>query len=266
MSIGVEVQGHVGVIELQRPPHNFLSPALVEGVADALERFDRDPGVRAAVLAASGRSFCAGADFGDDEGGGGDAGGAGAGGGRRVGDAATRRLYAGAVRLAASATPFVAAVHGPAVGGGLGLAMVANLRVTCPEARWSANFAKLGIHQGFGLSVTLPEQIGPSKAALVLLTGRRFTGEQAVELGLADICVAQDEVRDTAVALAGEIAENAPMAVTSINRTLRAGLADRMRAATAHEATEQARLSITADAREGMRAVSERRPGNFTGR
>jgi enoyl-CoA hydratase/carnithine racemase len=178
----------------------------------------------------------------------------------------TGRLYEGAARLCAVATPVIAAIHGPAVGGGLGLALTASMRVTCEEARFSANFAKLGIHQGFGLSVTLPELVGPSRAALVLLTGRRFNGEEATQLGLADRCVPADRVRASAVELAAEIAANAPLAVQAMNRTLRAGLADRVRAATAHEAAEQARLGATDDAREGVLAVSERRPGNFTGR
>ncbi|HEY1633399.1 MAG TPA: enoyl-CoA hydratase-related protein [Acidimicrobiales bacterium] len=249
----------VGIIEMRRPPHNFLSPTLVETIADALEAFDGDSAVRAAVLAAEGRSFCAGADLGGE-------------GPRDQTDvrptstSVTARLYEGAARLCAVATPVVAAVHGPAVGGGLGLALTASMRVTCAEARFSANFAKLGIHHGFGLSVTLPELVGPSRAALVLFTGRRFNGEEATRLGLADQCVPADRVRASAIDLAGEIAENAPLAVQAMNRTLRTGLADRVRAATAHEAAEQARLGATDDAREGVLAVAERRPGSFTGR
>jgi enoyl-CoA hydratase/carnithine racemase len=255
MGIGVEVRGHVGFIELQDPPHNFLTVEQVKAVADALDSFDADPDVRAAVLAAAGRSFCAGARFGG-----------GNGGGEAVGEGGTTDLYSQAVRLFAATTPVVAAVHGPAIGGGLGFALAATMRVTCPEARFSANFVKLGIHQGFGLSVTLPELVGPSKAAYVLLTGRRFKGDEATALGLADICVPQDEVKDKAFEIAADIASGAPLAIAAINRTLRAGLADRVREATRHEAAEQAKLFTTEDAREGMRAVGERRDGNFVGR
>jgi enoyl-CoA hydratase/carnithine racemase len=264
MSVTVEVVDHVAIVEMRRPPHNFLAPDLVEAVADAFESFEGDAAVRAIVLAAEGRSFCAGADFGR----GGGAGGA-DGDSREprepAGGARTERLYAAAARLCAVSTPVVAAVHGPAIGGGLGLAMTADLRVTCPEARFSANFAALGIHQGFGLSVTLPERIGPSKAALVLLTARRFNGDDATALGLADLCVPADRIRGAAVELAAEIAGNAPLALRSINRTLRAGLADRVRKATAHEAAEQRWLSATVDAREGAQAVAQRRPGEFSG-
>ncbi|QGG95084.1 enoyl-CoA hydratase/isomerase family protein [Actinomarinicola tropica] len=258
--IGIEVVGHVAVIEMQAPPHNFLTPTLVEGVAEALESFDDDAHVRAAVLCAQGRSFCAGANFGGDDGPLGPGSGA-----EPVGGSVTERMYAAAARLCEVATPFVAAVHGPAIGGGLGLAMTANLRVTCPEARFSANFAALGLHQGFGLSVLLPEVLGTTRAAEVLLTATRYDGESATALGMADRCVPLDDVRATAVDLAAQIAVNAPLALRSINRTLRAGLADRVRAATAHEAEQQRILSSTADAAEGIRAVTERRPGNFTG-
>ncbi len=258
--VSVDIRDHVGIIEMRKPPHNFLTPGLVEAVASALEALNGDLGVRAAVLAAGGRSFCAGANFlaepGDSEG--------------IVeqdgGLSPARRLYAAAYRLFSVSIPVVAAVHGPAVGGGLGLAMVANLRVTCPEARFSANFVRLGIHQGFGLSVTLPELLGPSKAALMLLTGRRFNGEEATNFGLADVCVPSEQVRQAAVDLASEIAEGAPLALRAVNSTLRAGLAEKVREATNHEILEQEKLLATEDALEGIVAVMERRLGNFKGR
>jgi enoyl-CoA hydratase/carnithine racemase len=257
VTLGIDVQGNVAVVELQDPPHNFLSVAQVTELADTLQAFDDSADVRAVVLAAQGKSFCAGANFG----------------GPRASDPArsgtggtSEDLYAQAARLCEVATPVIAAVHGAAVGGGLGLAMTATFRVTCTEARFSANFVKLGIHQGFGLSVTLPELIGRSKAALVLLTGRRFKGDEAAELGMADVCVPQEQVRDKALELAHEIASGAPLAIRSIHRTLRDGLADRVREITKHEAAEQAALFATEDAREGVRAVSERREGRFVGR
>lgn len=258
MAIGVEVSGHVGVIELQDPPHNFLNVDQVRAIADALDGFAKDMGVRAAVVAALGRSFCAGANFGGATA---ERSGAANGTGGRPED-----LYVQAARLCGAELPWIAAVQGPAVGGGLGLAMAANMRVTCPEARFSANFVKLGIHQGFGLSVTLTELIGQSRAAFVLLTGRRFNGEEATALGMADICVPLEQVRIRAMELAQEIATGAPLAIRAINRTLRSGLGDRVREATKHEAAEQAKLFATEDSREGIRAVTERREGNFVGR
>jgi enoyl-CoA hydratase/carnithine racemase len=272
-NIRVEVlDGHVALITMTRPPHNFLTASQISDIADALHSWEGDPLVRAAVLTHEGRSFCAGAQFGDEPRGDEPRGdeptetSANSGGGERVELSATEDLYGAAARLAEAVTPWVAAIRGPVIGGGLGLAMLAAQRVACPEARFSANFAKLGIHQGFGLSVTLPELLGPAKAAHVLLTGRRFTGEQAVELGLADRCVPEDCVVDEALALAREIAENAPLALEAINRTLRTGLAERIRIATAHEAAEQKWLAATDDAREGVLSVAERRPGRFAGK
>lgn len=251
MTLGVDITDHVAILELQDPPHNFLSADQISEIADILHRLDDDMDVRAVVLAAQGRSFCAGANFG--------------GGDDRL-RTSPADLYAQAARLFEVQLPVIAAVQGPAIGGGLGLAMAATIRITCPAARFSANFVKLGIHQGFGLSVTLPELLGPSKAAQVLLSGKRYSGEEATAIGLADECVPDEMVRRRALEVASEIAAGAPLAIRSIHATLRAGLADRIRAATDHEAAEQARLFATQDAAEGLASVNERRPGRFVGR
>jgi enoyl-CoA hydratase/carnithine racemase len=157
-------------------------------------------------------------------------------------------------------------VHGAAVGGGLGLALSADFRVTCPSARFSANFARLGFHQGFGLSVTLPRLVGPQKAALLLYTGRRIAGDEAVSIGLADRLVDDADVRKETIALAREIAASAPLAIVSIRETLRRGLADQIEAATERELVEQDWQRKTDDFKEGVTAMSARRPPNFVGR
>ena len=153
-----------------------------------------------------------------------------------------------------------------AVGGGLGLAMIADFRVTCPEARFSANFTRLGFHPGFGLTVTLPAVIGPAKAALMFYTSRRFDGDEAHAMGLADVLVPQDQVRTASLSLAAEIAENSPLGLIATRATLRGNLADRVRAATEHELVEQTRLRKTEDFKEGVKAMAERRLPIFTGR
>jgi enoyl-CoA hydratase/carnithine racemase len=239
---------HVATIELCRPPNNFFSLGLIGGIADALEQLDSDPNARAAVLCAQGKHFCAGADF--------------SGGGRSY---TTGELYAAAVRIFRTETPVVAAVQGAAIGGGLGLALSSDFRVAAPEARMSANFARLGFHHGFGLSVTLPRLVGQQAAAELLYTGRRVKGAEAVELGLADRLSPLEGLRDAAHDLAREIATSAPLAVRSIRRTLRGDLADRVEAATVHEAAEQARLRATDDFAEGTRAMAERRLPDFRG-
>jgi enoyl-CoA hydratase/carnithine racemase len=248
--IAIHRNGHTATVELCRPPHNFFDLALIAGLADAFEALQADPECRAIVLAAQGRSFCAGADFSAP---------APAAGESR--DPAP--LYRQAVRLFAVTKPVVAAVQGPAVGGGLGLALVADFRVTCAEARFSANFARLGFHPGFALSCTLPRLVGPQQAALLLYTGRRVNGEEAVRIGLADELVAQDQVRARAQALAEEIAASAPIAVESVRASLRAGLVDAVRAAVEREAGEQRLHFQTRDFREGVAATAQRREPVF---
>ena len=248
-AVAIEIgDDHVATIELCRLPNNFFSLEMVAGIADALESLDDDPRCRAAVLCAQGKHFCAGADF--------SAGGVGY---------TTEDLYAAAVRIFRTHTPVVAAVHGAAVGGGLGLALAADFRMAAPEASFSANFARLGFHQGFGLTVTLPRLVGPQVAADLLFTGRRVPGEEAARLGLADGLVARDKLRYAAHGMAREITMSAPLAVRSIRTTLRGDLADQVEAAVAHEHREQARLQRTADFAEGSRAMMERRAPEFRG-
>ena len=253
-----EVHGNVGVVIMDRPPHNFLNFRQIHDIADALEEMQNDMSIRCAVLAADGRSFCAGADFAGDGVGGGDD--------EVVGGDATLALYQGSGRLFDVTLPIVGAIQGPAGGGGLGLAMVPDIRITCPDARFSANFASLGIHQGFGMSVTLPQLLGPSRAAQVLYSAKRYKGEEAVAIGLADECVPSEQVRERALEVATEIAANAPLALRAIKSTLRLGLGDRVREITQREAQLQAELSASDDAKEGIAAVGERRAGNFKGK
>jgi enoyl-CoA hydratase/carnithine racemase len=259
--IGVDKSGLVALIEIRRPPNNFFDVALIHQIAEALETLDEDEGCRAVVLASQGKAFCAGANFGD--------GSALSPDGRRPDELPQSRvghLYVEAVRLFRTQKPIVGAIHGPAVGGGLGLAMVPDFRVACPEARFCANFTRLGFHPGFGLTVTLTEVVGRSNAALMFYTSRRVTGEEAYRMGLADVLVPQDQVRGAALKLAAEIAENSPLGLLSTRATMRAGLADRVRAATDHELVEQNRLRVTDDFKEGVKAMAERRVPSFAGR
>jgi enoyl-CoA hydratase/carnithine racemase len=126
--IGVSTEGHVGIVEIQRPPHNFFDNSLINQIADAFEAFDRDMNIRSYVLCAQGKSFCAGADFANRP---------------QTGAAESgKHLYKEATRLFRSKKPSVAAVQGAAIGGGLGLAIMPDFRVASPEARFAANFTR----------------------------------------------------------------------------------------------------------------------------
>ncbi|WP_411288524.1 enoyl-CoA hydratase/isomerase family protein [Phenylobacterium sp.] len=252
--VSVAMDGHVAVVTIDKPPHNFVSVALMRDLADALEAVDGAHGGRAAVLQAAGKSFCAGADFASPD----DSVASGMGG--------ITALYEQAVRLFSIETPIVAAVQGAAIGAGLGLALVADFRVAAPEARFSANFVKLGFHPGFGLTHTLPRLVGGQRANLMFLTGRRVKAEDGLAWGLVDEVVPAENLRAAALTLAREIAENAPLAVISTRKTLRGQLAQDVRAQTIHEHEQQTILRATDDFQEGVRSVAERRAGNFSGR
>lgn len=247
--------GHVAILELRRPPNNFVSVPMIAELADALERLDSDASCRAVMLCAEGKHFCAGADFssrGED--------------GRAEPVESGRHLYKEAIRLWRTSKPIVAVVQGAAVGAGLGLAVMADFRIACPEARFSANFTRLGFHPGFGLTATLPRLIGHQQAALMFYTGRRLTGEDAKAIRLIDQLVPAEQLRESALSLAMEIAQSGPLAIPATRETLRRGLAEAVQAATEREYQEQAWLRQTEDFKEGTRAMAERRLPDFKGR
>ena len=256
--LGVETHGHVTLLEIRRPPLNFFDLDLIRQIAGTLDKLDEDADCRAIVLAAQGKAFCAGANFNRPNMGPNDDAASGTG--------TTGDLYREAVRIFSNKKPIVAAVQGAAIGGGLGLAVSADFRVTCPEARFAANFTRLGTHPGFGLTVTLPRLIGTQATEMMFYTGDRIPGDQAVAMGLADRLVPLAEVRSAAVDLATRIAQSAPLAVRATRATMRRGLADAVEAATDHEFVEQDWLFRTADFREGVRAMAARTLPDFTGR
>ncbi|HEY4043248.1 MAG TPA: enoyl-CoA hydratase/isomerase family protein [Rhodopila sp.] len=253
--IAVDVAGTIATIQVRRGPNNFIDTDMVGEIADALEVYDRTTDVRAIVLCAEGKHFCAGADFssrGPD--------------GVARATKRGRHLYKEAQRLWRTGKPIVAAVHGAAVGAGVGLAVMADFRVACPEARFSANFTRLGFHPGFGLTATLPRLIGTQNAAMMMYTGRRLTGEEAFKIGLVDYLVPQEQVRAKAIEVATEIAGSAPLAIVATRETLRRGLAEAVAQATEREYEEQDWLRNTADFREGTKAMAERRSPIFQAR
>jgi enoyl-CoA hydratase/carnithine racemase len=252
--IHITRDGFVATVMIDKPPINAVSVDLMRDLADVLEGLDRDGVTRAVVLATAGKVFCSGADL-----------------SKRASEVGldsptTNPLYDQAVRLYSTELPIVAAVQGAAIGAGLGLALVADFRVAAPEARFAANFTKLGFHPGFGLTHTLPRLVGKQNAARMFLTGDRYDAEAALAMGLVDEVAPPDQLLARARQLAGSIAENAPLAVRSTRKTLRAELAAAVRAATDREFVEQQWLMKTDDFREGVKAVGERRPGDFKGR
>ena len=254
--ISVSTSGHVGTVEINRPPNNFLDMELIGELASAFEQFDSDKNIRASVLCSAGKHFCAGANLGQ----------------RLANEAAGKpaqagkHLYHEANRLVRTKKPFVAAVQGAAVGAGCDMALVADFRVACAEARFSTNFARQGYHPGFGTTYTLQRIVGVQKASWLLYTGERIDGEEALKIGLIDRLVPLDKVRDTAFAMAEEIARSAPLAVQATRVTLRRDLEREFAGATEREFFEQTWLRATDDYKEGVAAMNARREPNFKAR
>ncbi|WP_218508723.1 enoyl-CoA hydratase/isomerase family protein [Variovorax sp. dw_308] len=244
----ITLTGHVAHIEMRREAPGYIDMDFVTRLAGQLEALDADDDCRAIVLSSAGKAFCAGADFG----------------GVTQGTPDPGPFYQQAMRLFRTRKPIVAAVQGAAIGAGLGLALVADFRVAGPSARLSANFNRLGIHPGFGLTLTLPRLVGEQQAALLFFTGRRIDGAEAQRVGLADELVADAEVLPRALALAAEIAESSPAAVESTRASLRLGLAERIAEVNRREREIQIGQMVSADFREGVAAMAARRPANFT--
>jgi enoyl-CoA hydratase/carnithine racemase len=247
--------GAIGHIRFAKPPLNYACPQLLRQIADQIDIFDADPEVRCLLLSSEGKNFCAGADLAGDE---------------SItasdGMASIASLYEQAIRIFRRKKPMVAAIQGAAIGAGLGLALTADFRVASPTARFSANFVRLGFHPGFALTQTLPRLLGEQKAAWMMLSAERVKPEAALAWGLADRLAGEDDLMDVATAMAGEIGENAPLALVAVRQTLIAGLPEQLEAAMRHEHEQQTILKATADYAEGVASVFERREAKFTGR
>lgn len=249
--LSVERDGHVALLEMRRGPANYFDREILAAIADAADALAADD-TRVVVLASEGRHFCAGADFAATPDG-------------PARAAASQLLYAEAARLFDIPIPVIAAVQGAAIGGGLGLACAADFRVVGPRSRLQANFARLGFHQGFGLSATLPRLVGDQRTLDLLYSARAVRGAEAVAWGLADRIAPDGAEREVALTWAAELATSAPLAVRSMKETMRAPVAAAVRAALERELTEQARLWPTEDSRIGIAASLAGETPTFVG-
>jgi len=186
----------VGVITIDNPPVNALSPGVPEGIIAAVERANADPAVTAIVLIGAGRSFIAGADirqFGT----------------RRPPPVPGRRPHQ---VLDASHKPVLAAIHGYALGGGLEIALAANYRIAVPSAKVGLPEVLIGILPGSGGTQRLPRLIGPKAAVEMITSGRHVPAEEAKSLGIIDEIVSEGEdLRGAAIAFARRVADTRPL-------------------------------------------------------
>ena len=256
-----EVRDHVAEVTLNRPDNrNSMTPDVLRGLSDCVGRVKSDPDIRCVIITGRGKSFCAGADFKSQ--GAQDSGGS-------LYQAPHERsysIYASFLSVLDIEVPTIAAMQGHAIGGGLGLAIVCDLRVANRDARYGANFVRLGLHPGMATTYILPRLLGVPRATELLLTGRLFSGAEAAEYGLAHYAVDGEQVIDKGRELAAEIASAAPIAVRWTKRSIYRGLEWDPRGAARYEAHEQSRTIETEDFREGVSALLEKRAPSFKGR
>jgi 3-hydroxyacyl-CoA dehydrogenase len=192
-----EKDGEIGVITIDNPPVNALSPGVPEGIVAAVDKGNADPAVKAMVLIGAGRSFIAGADI------------------RQFGRAPATPAPANPRRvydvLDDSAKPVVAAIHGYALGGGLEVALACHYRVAVPSAKVGLPEVQIGILPGAGGTQRLPRLIGPKAALEMITSGRHVPAEEAHKLGIIDEIVPEAELRAAALAFARRIADQRPL-------------------------------------------------------
>jgi enoyl-CoA hydratase/carnithine racemase len=248
----------LGVITLARPDNrNSMTPELLDAFAEASAAAKADRQVRCLVVTGTGSCFSSGADFKSTL--------------QREGDGRAPHeksyaMYEPFLSLLDIEVPIVGALNGHAVGGGFGLALVCDLRIGAREAKYGANFAKLGLTPGMSISYLLPRLVGMARASELLLTGRLVNGDEGERIGLLNRAVPAADVMPEALALARTIAANAPFAVRETKRAIRRGLALEVREAARAEAHVQAASITMDDAREGIAALLEKRAPKFTGR
>ena len=159
----------------------------------------------------------------------------------------------------------ISALNDHTIGGGFGLAMVCDLRIGARDAKYGANFVKLGLALGMAISYLLPRLIGVARTNELLLTGRLVDGTEAECLGILNRAVAAEDVLPESLALARTIADNAPLVVRATKRAIQRGLDLHVRDAARLEAYTQAETVATSDAHEGIAALLAKRPHKFTG-
>lgn len=212
MGVRTEQRGAVAVITLDDAERrNALSAAMVDEIVAAVGRAEADEATSALVVTGAPPAFCSGADTSNL---------ASLGRGQAE-TGSVRSLYDGFLTVRDASLPTVAAVNGPAVGAGFNLALCCDVRIAAESARFDSRFARIGLHPGGAHTWMLERAVGPQAAATMALFGVAVAGPRAAELGLAWSCVSDDEVLDTAVALAARAAEAPRDLLRSVKQTLR---------------------------------------------
>lgn len=250
----------VAVVTLNRPAkYNALTVELKEALLPAISGVAADDSVRAVVLTGAGKAFCVGQDLGEHA-------------EALERDAATAldtvREHYNPLLLALSATPkpVVAAINGPCVGAGLGIALAADLRIAAAGLKFATAFTGIGLSTDSGLAASLAHAVGVSRATELLLLNEQFTAEDARNWGLVRDVVGAEDVLGSALELARTLAAGPTRAYAEVKGAVRFGAVNPLPAVLEYEADAQARLSTTADHRGAVAAFLDKRSPTFEGR
>ncbi|MGH0030555.1 MAG: enoyl-CoA hydratase/isomerase family protein [Myxococcota bacterium] len=266
-TLTVTREDHLTVLSLNRPDSlNALSRKMVDELRDFFWNLTDDTETRVVLLRGEGRSFCAGLDLKEAQGG--QAEGGGGGGGVPAALRAQRHIAEVMMLMRRAPQPIIAAVQGAAAGGGFALALASDVRIAGESARMNAAFIRLGLSAcDVGVSYFLPRQVGASVASELLLTGDFIHADRARETGLVSSVVPDAELDAAARAMAGRMLRNSPLALRLTKDCLKANIdTGSLESAIAMEDRNQVLTARSADFREGISAFLEKREPKFQDR